>query len=519
MYSERVKRNLGQIIAVRIYEIRKRLEVIFLNIFMNNAMLKTMVVLLFVLIPYVAISQVETPYGTDEIANTFTEDTFILGYIESKYTFYILTKTEYWELKMISERNLVRNYYQRNDMAIEAEIKDLTWVTTDSAAYLVAEGSGYMYEFTGNSIIRLENTFDQRSNTASTYFVHQNCIFNYSGYGYFQYPSFFSKYDFKTRKQSAYLTTDGVLVPPSQINLLSLYNSENNSLYVWGGAKVAYTNSVSSMINNTNVLWRLDLDKKMWEQIGVVNMPAVFTDNKNTDSFITFKSNKELFSILGNKLYEFNILENKISTYKNIEDFDLIVDAKIQPAYSPSHKALLLSSIPFPNQNIRRIRFVKLSNYKSELESETKLLKTHLKTIVTYSILIVLLLGLIYLTYYIYKNYYVFRNKLIILRNAKTIKFNNKLIKVLDTEESELVFWIAQSEDYVSTTYIMDRPSDGSQSYESMKKRKLSTMKSIEVKLGAFSQVKKPVFKEKKSTEDLRLKEYKLNNDWIIVQD
>ena len=476
-------------------------------------------VLFIVMMPHIAVNQVTTPLFLDEHASTFTEDTFILGYMESTFSFYILTKTEYWEVKMVSERNLVRNYYRRNDMALEAEIKDLTWVTTDGAAYLVAEGSGNIYEFTGNSIIKLENSYDQRSNAASTYFVHQNNIFNLSGYGYFQYPSFISKYDLKTKKQSAFLTMGGTLVPPSQIRALSLYNAESNSLYVWGGAKVAYTNSVSSIINNTNELWKLDLQQKVWEKIGMVNMPLAFENNQNTDSFITFKSNKELFSILGSRLYVFDVFNNKISTYKISEDFDLNVDATIQPAYSPSHKGLLLSTIPYPNQNIRRVQFVSLSNYQSELESETRLLKTHLKTIIQFGILIVLILGMAYLVYYLYKNYYVYRNKLIIIRSTKTIKFNNKLIKVLDTEESELVFWIAQSEDYVSTTYIMDRPSDGSQSYESMKKRKLSTMKSVEVKLGAFSQVKKPVFKEKKSTEDLRLKEYKLNNDWIIVKD
>lgn len=487
---------------------------------MNSVMLKKMLLFLFLLIPYLSLSQVDAPLFTDEHAITFTEDTFILGYMESTYSFYILTRTEYWELKMISDRDLVKNYYERNDLIIdEANIKDLTWVTTDSAAYLVAEGSGNIYEFTGKAIIRLNNSYDQRSNVASSYFVHQNCIFNFSGYGYFQYPSFISKFDLVTKKQSAFLLTEGTLVPPSQIRPFSLYSRESDALYVWGGAKVAYTNSVSSIINNTNELWRLDLVQKKWEKVGMVNMPLAFSDNKNTDSFITFKSNKELFSIIGDRLHVFDVFNNKISTYKVSEDFDLSVDAKIQPAYSPSHKALLLSTIPYPNQNIRRIKFVTLSNYKSELETETRLLKTHLKTIIKFSVLGVLLIGLIYLTYYLYKNYYVFRNKLIIIRSNKTIKFNNKLIKVLDIEESELVFWIAQSDDYVTTNYIMDRPSDGSQSYESMKKRKLSTMKSIEVKLGAFSQVNKPVFKEKKSTEDLRLKEYKLNNDWIIIQD
>ncbi len=499
--------------------IRKDVLVDLKAFFINSVMLKTALFCFVVFSPYLAYNQVEAPLFMDRHAKTLIEDTFILGYMESNRTFYILTQTEYWELQMVSERNWVKNYYQQNDLFNESEIKDLTWITTDSASYLVTEGGGFIYEFTGNSIVRLENSFDQRSNEASTYFVHHNCIMNFGGYGFWQYPSFVSKYDLHTEKLSSFIPRDGVLIPPSQIRPLSLYNEESASLYVWGGAQVSYTNSVSSLINNTNELWSLNLNDKRWNLMGHVNMPIAFADNTNTDSFITFKSDQELFSILGDRLYVFNIFDNKISTYKISEDFDLNVDANIQPAYSHSHKVLMLSSLPYPNRNVRRVQFVSLSNYKSELVSETKLQKTHLKTIINYSILGLSLLGFIFLVYYLYKNYYVYRNKLIITRSTKVIKFNTKHIKVLDPEESDLVFWIAQSDDYVSTNYIMDRPSDGSQSYESMKKRKLHTMKSIEVKLGAFSQVKKPVFMEKKSVEDLRLKEYKLNNEWIIIKD
>ncbi len=496
-------------------------------IFTNKRLLKITLYLLLFLLPYVSYSQIETPLYLDEHAKTFIEDTFILGYMESSFTFYILTKNEYWELKMVSDRNWVKHNYERNDLFYykrdgvfnETQIKDLIWVTNGTTAYLMPEGGGYMFEFTGNSIVKLEDSFDQRTNTASTYFMYRNCIFNYSGYGYWQYPSFISKYDLKIKRLSTFIPREGTLIPPSQIRPLSLFNRASQSLYVWGGAKVAYTNSVSNSINNTNRLWNLNMETKEWNQIGRVNMPVEFADNKYNDTFIAFKSDKELFCILGGQLFVFDIFNNRISTYKISEEFDLNVDANVQPVYSNASKVLLLSTTPFPNQNVRRVQFVSLSNYKSELVSETRLIKTHFKTILTTIILIILFLGLLYLLYYLYKNYYIYYNKLIITRSAKTIKFNNKFINVLDTEESELVFWIAQSEDFVTTNFIMDRPSDGSQNYESMKKRKLNAMRSIEVKLGALSQVRKTVFIERKSTEDLRLKEYKLNSDWIVVRE
>lgn len=482
---------------------------------------------LFMIHSFLLYSQVETPLFLDTEAKPFIEDTFILGFIEKKQSFYILTKNDYWELNMIYDRNWVRHNYKKNDLFYykrsgqfsESQIKDLTWITNDSAAYLIPEGGAYMYEFTGNSIILLEDTYDQRLNSATTYFMYRNTIYNYSGYGFWQYPSFISKYDLKINKQSVFTPHGGTLIPPSQIRPLSLFSTERKSLYIWGGAKVAYTNSVSSVIDNTTQLWNLSMETKVWNDMGRVNMPLAFADNKYDDTFITFNSDEELFCILGTQLFIFDIFKNRIFTYKVREDLDLNVDATVQPAYSKLSKVLLLSTSPFPNQSMRHIQFVSLSNYASELVSESRLIKTHFKTIVKTVFLIILLLGFLYLLYYLYKNYYIYYNKLIIIRSSKTIKFNNKFINVLDHEESELVFWIALKEGFVSTNYLMNRPSDGSQSYESMKKRKLNAMRSIEMKLGAISRMEKTVFIDQKLTEDLRLKEYKLNTEWIVVRD
>lgn len=491
--------------------------------FMNRRLLKSVALFVLLSIAITTNSQVDSPFYLEKHAKTFIEEDFILGYMNSNFTFYILTQAAYYELKLAGTSigdtgEWKMHYYQPSDL-FNVKIKDLTWVSNDSSAYLVSEGSGLIYEFTGTAIVNLANSYDQRVNDASTYFIYNKCIYNFSGYGFWQFPSFITKYDLKTMKLSAFLTNDGVLIPPSSVKALHFFDEENKTVYVWGGEKVAYSNSVSSFINNTNTLWGLNLESKKWNQIAKVNMPAAFSNNMNTDTFINFRSDKELFCILGTRLYVFNIFNNSISTYKISENFDLMVDANIQPVYNYDLKVLLLSTLPYPNQNVRRVQFVSLSNYKSELLSETKLQKTHLKTYFNIGLLIVFILGFAYLLYYLYKNYFVLRNKLIIIRSTKNIKFNTKLIKVLDTEESELVFWIAQSEGFVSTNYIMDRPSDGSQSYESMKKRKLNTMKSIEVKLGSYSQVKKSVFVERKSSEDLRLKEYKLNEDWIIFKD
>ncbi|MDA3780617.1 MAG: hypothetical protein PF487_10430, partial [Bacteroidales bacterium] len=397
--------------------------------------------------------------------------------------------------------------------------KNLVWVSNDSSVYLVAEGSGNIYEFKGNSIIRLENSYDQRSNCASTYFMYRNSIFNFSGYGYWQYPSFISKYDLRTNKIAAYITQDGTLVPPSKVKPLSLFNAQENLLYVWGGAKIGFSNLIPGLINNTNELWNLNLVSGNWNKMGKIKMPKVFSNISISDTFITFNSDNKLFCLLEKQLIEFDILNDKLSTFKIEDDFDFNIDAKIKPAYSEASNLILLSTIPFPNQNIRRVQFVSLANYKTTLISETTLYKMSLNNIIKYIILFVVLLVLAFLLYYLYKNYFIYRNKLIFNRSTKSIKFNNKTISILDEEEADLLFWFAQSKDFVTTNSIMDRLTQGSQNYESMKKRKLSIMNAIDFKLGALLHVKDSVFHCRKSKEDLRLKECKLNPEWVIVRE
>jgi len=463
--------------------------------------------------------QVETPLFLEKQSKAFNEGTFVLGYIDSKRTFYILTKDNFWKLEMSGKRDWVKKEYINSELIAEIEFDNLSWVSSSTAAYLVPNGSGYIYKFGDDEIVKLQNSFDQRSNPVSNYFIYKDCLYNYSGYGFWQYPSFLSKFDLEKEKLSAFESKKGTLVPPSHIKFFSILSEKENVFYVWGGRKVDRASTISNSISNSNELWALDLNFGIWMKRGKVNMPLAFYKESEFENVLTFKANSKLYGIKDRRLFEFDFNEDRISIFEFQSSFDLKIDSKSQPAFCSNSKALLISTIPFPNQKLRRIQFVSLSNFKAELLSSTSLIKANYKFVFVGFVILVISVGFIFLGYFFYRRYFIWIGKLIIYRSKRRLSFNNKIITILNGEESDFIFWMSNIDGYVSTSYLMDRPSNGSSNYDSIKKRKLTTMKSIELKLGTLLRNKKPVFIHRKSNEDLRLKECKLNDEWIIIKD
>lgn len=463
--------------------------------------------------------QVKTPLFLEKQSKAFNEGTFVLGYIDSRRAFYILTKDNFWKLEMSGKRDWVKKEYVNKEVIAEIEFDNLSWVSSSNAAYLVPNGSGSIYKFEDDEIVKLQNSYDQRSNSISNYFIYKNCLYNYSGYGFWQFPSFLSKFDLEKEKLSAFESKKGTLVPPSHIKSFSILDEKEDVFYVWGGRKVDRANTISNSITNSNELWALDLNLGIWKMKGKVNMPNVFYKKSELGDVFTFKTESKLYGIKDGQLCEFDFNEERITIFKFQPSFNLKIDSKTPPAYCSNSEALLISTIPFPNQKLRRTQFVSLSNFKSELVSNTSLVKSNFKSVLIGFIILVILVGVLLLAYYFYKRFFIWRGKLILRRKRKRLSFNNKVITTLNEEEVDFIFWMARIEGYASTTYIMDRPSHGSSNYDSIKKRKLATMKSLELKLGTLNRNMKPVFIHRKSNEDLRLKECKLNNEWIIVKD
>lgn len=463
--------------------------------------------------------QVETPLFLEKQSKAFNEGTFVLGYIDSKRTFYILTKDNFWKLEMSGKRDWVKKEYINKEVIAEIEFDNLSWVASSNAAYLVPNGSGSIYKFDDDEVVKLQNSFDQRSNRVSNYFIYKNCLYNYSGYGFWQYPSFLSKFDLEKEKLSAFESKKGTLVPPSHTKPFSILDEKENVFYVWGGRKVDRVNTISNSISSSNELWALDLNFGIWTKRGKVNMPIAFYKESDFENVFTFKTESKFYGINDEQLCEFDFDEERVSIFKFQSNFDLKIDLKSQPAFCSNSKALLISTIPFPNQKLRRIQFVSLSNFKSELVSTTSLVKSDFKSVLIGFIILVILVGVLLLAYFFSRHFFIWSGKLILRRERKRLSFNNKVITTLNQEEVDFVFWIAKIEGYASTSYIMDRPSNGSSNYDSIKKRKLATMRSLELKLGTLTRNKKPVFIHRKSNEDLRLKEYKLNDEWIIIKD
>ena len=107
--------------------------------------------------------------------------------------------------------------------------------------YLVASGCGEVYEFRNDSIVRIDNSFDQKNQYNACSFVYKNEINEWGGYGLFTFKNILTKFDFKTKewelvKYSNYknvpLPRDKAIsfVKDDYLYILSGFTQDNNCL-------------------------------------------------------------------------------------------------------------------------------------------------------------------------------------------------------------------------------------------------------------------------------------------------
>ena len=79
-------------------------------------------------------------------------------------------------------------------------LPNLKWTSIGSKVYFVNPSGGYVFEFDGKGIKRIDNSSNLRAYYASKVFSYNNEIYQLGGYGFWQYRSQLLKFDFDTKQ-------------------------------------------------------------------------------------------------------------------------------------------------------------------------------------------------------------------------------------------------------------------------------------------------------------------------------
>ncbi len=172
--------------------------------------------------------------------------------VSDTITNYLFAKSEKEKLSIITTNGIFElnnnswDYFEFNSSSFKQEIKEIgvefshkeyLSVSTSNDLYLVSVGAGPVFKKDGNQFIRIDNTSLHRNQVWGSFFVYNDKIHIYGGYGFWSFKNYITFYD-SNIKQWDIVYNNSAYIPKGRGKAISLISSDDK-LYVLGGSTIS----------------------------------------------------------------------------------------------------------------------------------------------------------------------------------------------------------------------------------------------------------------------------------------
>ncbi len=292
--------------------------------------------------------------------------------VSDSITNYLFAKSEKGKLSIITTNGIFElnnnswDYFEFTSSSFKQDIKEIgvefshkeyLSVSTSNDFYLVSVGAGPVFKKEDNQFIRIDNTSLHRNQVWGSFFIYNDKIHIYGGYGFWSFKDYITFYD-PNIKQWDIVYNNSAYIPKGRGKSISLI-SPDDKLYVLGGTTISSQGAMYS-VDNDDVFY-FDLIKKEFVDLGKISEPLA---SKHTlfslpsigmssflvenDSIIKFDFNEMSYSSFKSNSTKPNI-DNKFPTFIVDESIFFIsgnngskildqinLNSLDQPAYSKS---------------------------------------------------------------------------------------------------------------------------------------------------------------------------------------
>jgi len=182
-------------------------------------------------------------------------------------------------------------------------------INTEDNTYLVLDGGGPVLQLKNDSIIRIDNSVEQKNQFGAANFVYKNKMYMYGGYGMWSFKNYTTYYDFSSNQWELF-RTQSQKQPHSRWK--PIFNLVGNKLYVLGGRSSLPENYMTDVILKDMFVIDMDLKtiKILSEQVNP-KTPLLFHSHNNGFAL----DNKRAF-LYNNSVKAFDFPNNKFYNYK-----------------------------------------------------------------------------------------------------------------------------------------------------------------------------------------------------------
>tara|TARA_B110000037_G_C17114268_1_gene503101 strand:- start:204 stop:1496 length:1293 start_codon:yes stop_codon:yes gene_type:complete len=397
-------------------------------------------------------------------------------------------------------KNKIEQYTLENDVELISliEIKnsseyDLSKFKFVNEYTLSSKLGGSILKIKGDSIFRIDNSYEHKMQLGSLEFIRNDTLFRYGGYGFFENRNFFTFYDKKINGWES-LDINGDIIPERISDFM--YHFNKDKLYISGGYRFDKFKKDVKYQNLKTYLF--DFNSKKWSVIGDLNT-SVFNSiyfPLDEHSLINFTDGMiHIMDFEQNSIKKFS--SNPISKKIESSFFKPFINKNNVVYFELKNDVLNIKSTPLGEF---------ISNLKS-IENE----RIYGVSYWLYS-LIILILVIILLLYVVFKK---FVNK--ILKIGDVFFYNLKKIKLNEKEKVifNLLYTSSKKGKSVENRIITDFFEDRTLNYGTINRRKNESIKTLNNKIKFFLSTNKDIIIRTNSQIDKREINYSINLDFL----
>ena len=297
-------------------------------------------------------------------------------------------------------------------------------INTEDNTYLVLDGGGPVLQLKNDSIIRIDNSVEQKNQFGAANFVYKNKMYMYGGYGMWSFKNYTTYYDFSSNQWELF-RTQSQKQPHSRWK--PIFNLVGNKLYVLGGRSSLPENHMTDFILKDMFVIDMDLKtiKTLSEEVNP-KTPLLFHSHNNGFAL----DNTRAF-LYNNSVKAFDFPNNKVYNYKQNNLFSQKLEGT--PILNFADTLALVKKI----NGTKKLVLLQTSELKKDLaESFPIFLSQPEKTYFRQAIFAFLCLFLIVFVYklFSYKDYI---NNLI-QYDENWLYFSDKKVRIT-TEQSQII--------------------------------------------------------------------------------
>ncbi len=424
-----------------------------------------------------------------------------IDYHESNYL--IFSNNNFYLKRNFNSTLWEKINYKNNDLPQSADFP-YAFFHIEDKNYLVYKGCGSVYEFRNDSIVRIDNSFEQKNQFDAASFIYNNEIYFFGGYGLFTFKNILTKFDFKTKEWELVKYSNNELPQPRDKTIAFLKKGE---LYIFSG--YTETKNNKQLTENSQQVfdaWKLNLKTKSWDFLGYLDNEAYFKTIKQGSSYLV---NEKFYSDY-NRLISIDIENNSLDLYKPDNKFTISFSEK----YNPETKEIIYA-LPNTNDSNKTVSIIiePFSKYSGEITESQPLFKSKFKFLLGGVLGFLILIAL-----FVLKRKLKIKNNNRVTFENKTFYYKNKPITNLSNDEKAILILLFKNrENPVQVSELIDViSSEDNTNYNTLSKKKDLVFNSLKQKLGFILEVNEnDLFIYSKNEKDKRIKEIQLNKEYF----